>query len=107
MITILDPALRLYNDLPSSAQQHWISELLKTPRITKYTAISHAAYLYHPVTYLYCENDQALPYPVQKRMVEKIGRLGVEIEEETCKAGHSPYLSMPETVLDIVERHCG
>lgn len=102
-MTVVDPALRFYNDLPPSAQQHWISELIKAPRIKEHTALSHAAYLYHPVTYLYCQNDQALPYPVQKRMVETIGRLGVHIEEETCSAGHSPFLSIPETLLLLLK----
>lgn len=105
MITMLDSALHFHNDLPLSVRQHWISQLLKTPRITNYTLISHVAYLYHPVAYLYCEGDQALPLEVQKLMVEKVKRLRVIVDEETCAAGHSPYLSMPEKVLEIVEKY--
>ena len=103
-MTMVDPALRFYNDLPPPEQQHWISELLKSPRITNYTAVSHIAYLYHPVTYLFCENDQALPLEVQNMMVETIRGLGVKIDVETCKAGHSPFLSMPEQVLEVVRK---
>lgn len=104
MCTMLDPQRRFYNDLSASEQQHWASEMLKSPASTQYTAITHVAYLYHPVTYLFCENDQALPIELQRMMVEKVRSMGVQIEEESCKAGHSPYLSMPETVLEIASR---
>ena len=100
---MLSPEHYFYNDLPSSEQQRWITELKRSPRASNYTLILHAAYLHHPVTYLYCENDTDLPLQVQKAMVEKVKTQGVRVVEETCSAEHSPYLSMPQRVLEVVQ----
>ncbi|MCJ1377259.1 hypothetical protein MMC17_000351 [Xylographa soralifera] len=98
---MMEPERRFYNDLPKQQQDHWVSELKPHPAIAQLTPISYAAYMYHPVTYLYCENDQALPLEVQKMMV--VGS-GPHFQTETCASGHSPFLSMPETVLKVVEK---
>jgi pimeloyl-ACP methyl ester carboxylesterase len=101
---MLDPEHRFYNDLPPDEQKHWTSELLKCPAKTQTTPITHAAYLYHPVTYLFCENDQAIPLFIQQSMVKKIEETtGIAIQKETCDAGHSPFLSQPETLLKLVD----
>jgi hypothetical protein len=100
---MLDPETRFYNDLPPDEQAHWTSELIKCPAVAQLTPITNAAYLYHPVTYLFCENDQALPLFLQQEMVKKIEEsTGITIEEQTCSAGHSPFLSQPETLLQLV-----
>src|SRR5262245_39434569 len=101
---MIDPGTRFYNDLPPPQQQHWISQLVKTTAQTQTTPIDHLAYLYHPITYLFCENDQALPIDVQRMMVQMVKDAGVHVVEETCTSGHSPFLSMPERVLEVVER---
>ncbi|MCJ1319209.1 hypothetical protein MMC15_004544 [Xylographa vitiligo] len=98
---MMEPERRFYNDLPQQQQQRWVSELKPHPVVTQLTPISYAAYMHYPVTYLYCENDQALPLKVQKMMV---ARSGLHFETETCASGHSPFLSMPETVLKVVEK---
>ena len=103
MITMSNPEHYFYNDLPSAERQRWIAELQRSPRESNYTPISYAAYLHHPVTYLFCENDRGLPLEVQKMMVEKVKSQGVRVVEETCSAGHSPYLSMPDRVLEVVQ----
>ena len=102
MMNVGDPILRFYNDLSPSDQHYWSQQLQRSPCATNYTRLSYAAYFHHPITYLYCEQDQALPHKVQKMMVEGIRRQGVEVAEETCGAGHSPYLSMPERILELV-----
>lgn len=98
-----DPEFRFYHDLPEADQKRYASILRNVPTTQSTTPITQAAYMYHPVTYLFCENDRALPIEVQKGMVDKIRGLGVNIETETCEASHSPFLSMPERVLQVVE----
>ena len=98
---MMDPDHHFYNDLPKQQQDHWISILKPNPAITQLTPISYTAYMRHPVTYLFCENDQAVPLQVQKTMVASNGP---HFQTETCASGHSPFLSMPETVLKIVEK---
>jgi len=57
--------------------------------------------MHHPVYYLFCEKDEALPLELQKMMV---ANSGLDIKTETCSAGHSPFLSQPKTVLHLVEK---
>ena len=115
MCRMLSPAERFYNDLPGPEQQHWVSQLRLSPVNTQTTAITHAAYRYHPSTYLFCENDCALPVEVQRMMVQQVnaelmdqtgtlGELVSGVATESCTAGHSPFLSQPNTVLKLVER---
>ena len=63
--------------------------------------------MHHSLTYLYRENDQVPPLEAQKMMVERTRQLGVEVAEESCKVGHSPYLNTPKVVLDVVRKTCG
>ena len=97
----MEPETRFYNDLSKSDQEKWAAELRLVPTSTQFAPISYAAYEHYPTTYLYCENDQALPLQVQQMMV---GRNGSNFSTETCSSGHSPFLSQPETVLKVVEK---
>lgn len=104
---MLEPERRFYNDLPEEEQAHWIAELQPCPAIAQMTPITHAAYLHHPTTYLYCENDGGLPLEVQKMMVSRICQeTGIVIDTKSCTAGHSPFLSQPDVVLQVVEEVC-
>lgn len=90
-----------YSDLSEEDIVHWKSEMAPVPLITQTTPITYAAYQYFPVTYLYCTKDQALPLALQEMMVQSSG---VVFKKESCDASHSPFLSMPQVVLDVVKR---
>ena len=98
---MLEPERRFYNDLSKQEQDHWISELKHHPAIAQLTPLTYVAYKHHPMSYLYCTNDQALPLQVQEMMV---GGCGVNVETHSCDAGHSPFLSQPESVLEAVRK---
>jgi hypothetical protein len=99
------PAKKFYQDLPEEEQEHWVSVLEECPAVTQFTAITQAAYLHHPITYLYCESDAALPFEVQKIMVQmRSQETGIDIRTETCTASHSPFLSQPERVLEVAQK---
>ena len=67
--------------------------------------MSHEAFREAPVTYLLCEQDQAVPVVVQQMMVGRLEETGAKVETvETCTGSHSPFLSMPETVVEVVVR---
>jgi hypothetical protein len=104
MCVMLEPERRFYNDLPEEEQKHWTSELKPCPAIAQMTPLSQVAYLHHPTTYLFCENDQALPFEIQDMIVRKAREeSGATIDAAFCTAGHSPFLSQPETVLKLVQ----
>ena len=54
------------------------------------------------VGYLFCTEDAAIPLFAQEMMVEKARESGVEVREWRVKSGHSPFLSMPEKVAEVV-----
>ena len=103
---MLSPAERFYNDLPSDEQSHWVSLLKSCPAKTQLDTVSYAAYLHHPVTYLVCENDQALPAFLQRKMMDDVegANKGLVFEREGCGAGHSPFLSQLDVLLGVVQR---
>lgn len=47
--------------------------------------------MYVPVTYLICENDQAVPVQLQEGFAQR-----ANAKVERCSAGHSPMLSQTE-----------
>jgi hypothetical protein len=95
--------LRFYHD--TADPQNWAAQLTKHPKAAQHTAVSHEAFREVPVTYLLCEQDKALPLEVQRMMAGRIQKAGVEnVSLESCTASHSPFLSMPEIVLEVVMR---
>lgn len=48
-----------------------------------------------------------IPLGMQEMMVGLVEKEGVEVKKEWCEAGHSPYLSQPETVLRLVNEVVG
>jgi hypothetical protein len=80
---------------------------VKLPKAAQFTAVSHEAFRDVPVTYLLCEQDQALPAEVQKMMIGRIEDVGVKVDVESCMGRHSPFLSMPETLVEVVVRAAG
>lgn len=99
-----EPERHFYNDLSQREKDHWVSELRRHSAIALMTPLTYVAYRYHPVTYLYCENDEAIPLELQKKMVASSG---LKFQIESCTAGHSPFLSQRETVLNVVEKMTG
>jgi len=90
----------LYNDVePELAQKavdgvglHCLSTLL-TPQ-------KKCAYKEIPSTYILCEQDRTIFPFVQQYMIDQIGIKDVV----KLNAGHSPFLSQPDKVFDIIDR---
>ncbi|OAP55307.1 hypothetical protein AYL99_10280 [Fonsecaea erecta] len=63
-----------------------------------------------PTSYLICEQDNAIPADLQRKMVsdanEALAQRGstLRIREETVDSGHSPFLSMTERTADFIRR---
>ncbi|TVY82177.1 hypothetical protein LSUE1_G002460 [Lachnellula suecica] len=51
-----------------------------------------------PATYLFCENDNCVPIAVQERQAASAPNLILE----RCSAGHSPMLSHPDRLVEII-----
>lgn len=91
--------LLFYHDLPIEEQKIWVSKLKHHSTIAQKTPLTQVAYTNIPVSYLYCEGDQAMPLTVQEMMVKQSG---VDVQEMRCVAGHSPFLSQPDVFVDSI-----
>ncbi|KAJ5819102.1 alpha/beta-hydrolase [Penicillium riverlandense] len=96
-----DPAARFYNDLDEETIAKCLALLQYQAKPTMYSPLTYEAYRDVPATYLLCENDRAIPLVKQQEMVDKAGE-GIKIR--ICKAGHSPMLSMPQLVTDVIHK---
>ena len=67
-------------------------------------AITYPAWQFIPTTYLRTEQDAVLFPNWQDRQIKAVLESGTIIEVETFKAGHSPFLSIPDEMVAAVER---
>ena len=100
-----DPVHLFYNDVSPSDADFYASKLV-THCCVSITQPGTADCLNGvvPSTFLICENDNALPIPVQERMAKNLGE-GANVER--CSAGHSPFVSQPDVVAKIIKRMAG
>ncbi|KAJ6441613.1 G-protein coupled receptor [Purpureocillium lavendulum] len=100
----VDPIARLYNDV-SPEEAKWANELcVPFGHKVQYMPIKceRIAWRDIPLTYITCEDDQAIPAAVQDGMVDKVEQQGIKVRKYRLPASHSPFLSMPEKLVDIV-----
>ena len=95
----MGPEHLFYHDLPVGDQKYWTSQLKPQSTITQKAPSTQVAFVDIPVTYLYCTDDQFLPITVQKMMVKQSG---LKVQELSCTAGHSPFLSQPDVFVKSI-----
>lgn len=69
-----------------------------------YDLQSYSAFKFIPSTYVVCELDKAVPAAVQEMIATQPG---ANMVIERLKAGHSPFLSMPEETSNIIRKAAG
>ena len=69
--------------------------------------MTYPAWRHIPTAYLVCEKDNAIPPKSQDFMIERARYKGCKILVERCQAGHSPFLSVPETVVEVIRQVAG
>ena len=66
--------------------------------------LTYASWKEIPCSWIYTEKDEIVLLKDQKMMVEEAkSKFGVDIETFTLPSSHSPFLSMPEKLVEIVE----
>ena len=95
------PEKLFYNDLPNDEKTYYSTLLQNESTGAFITPLTYAAWQHHPVSYLFCKNDQIVSLEKQQQLVADSG-IGSQIERYECNAGHSPYLSQPQVIVDMV-----
>jgi pimeloyl-ACP methyl ester carboxylesterase len=119
-IDIDDPQHHFYSDLDKTEQDKWAAALVRHPVCCQYKNLQDAVLKQElgprvawrdveKVVYLVAAEDQGLPEFVQRMMIDKLekeGGLGSgAIQVETLRSSHSPFLSMPGKVVELVKKH--
>ncbi|KAJ0422467.1 Alpha/beta hydrolase fold-1 [Aspergillus carlsbadensis] len=94
-----------FQDVPGG--EKWAGKLRPHAWATKISPATGTAYSLIPSSYLFCEQDRAIPIEVQKMMVEKARVQGAQIATESIATGHTPWLVDAERVADYIRREIG
>ena len=100
---ITDGRDRFYNDLDDQTAAYWVSRLRPQSVGAFRSKTSYAAWRYIPSTYLICEKDNAVVLAMQEVFAKRCMADTVE----RCDSSHSPFLSRPEYVVDVIRRASG
>lgn len=90
-----------YNDLaPEHAAQ--AESTLQPHSVGAWTSqLRYAAWKDIPTLYILCTLDRAITIEDQRAMVQAATETGAVVETVTLEASHSPFLSMPERVVEV------
>lgn len=103
------PEDKFYNDIDDpKLLQELVNNLRPQSYGPYFSKSTYAVWRDVPSTYVMCQKDQALPFEVQQAMaanvmkvtVESGGKVGMQVF--TLDSSHSPFLSRPEELGDIV-----
>ncbi|KAL1858046.1 hypothetical protein Daus18300_010158 [Diaporthe australafricana] len=96
--TMKETASTIYHDLPPEEARYWASKIIDQSYAVQTQPITRTAYKYIPSTYIMAEDDHALPLQYQEMFAKTTGA-----EVKRIQSGHSPQLSHPEELADLVE----
>jgi pimeloyl-ACP methyl ester carboxylesterase len=98
-VITIDPAhavAALYHDCPADVASAAIHQLRPQSLTALSGSVNAAAWREKPATYVVCTEDHALPVPLQRSNAARIG------ESVDWPTSHSPFLSRPELVADLL-----
>jgi pimeloyl-ACP methyl ester carboxylesterase len=97
-VTVDRPTEIFYNDVQPHTAAWAQSHLLPSTFAAFTEPVTAAAWRYIPSTYVICERDQSIPPGWQKGLAQRASRI------ERLSTGHSPMLSQPGPLAEIIDR---
>jgi pimeloyl-ACP methyl ester carboxylesterase len=97
----VDPAQAaevFYADLAPDAAAEAVAQLVPSTASSLVQPAAEVAWRDRPTTYVVCEQDKALSPVRQREMAERL-----QAETWSLPTSHSPFLSQPEALADIIE----
>ena len=105
-LVALTPEKIFYNDLTPEDVDLAVAAIKPHSYQTLLSPLTFAAWKVLPSTYLYCLKDNAIPYPIQKLMVEGTAK-DYNFETAELDASHSPFFSKPEETAKAIRVAAG
>ncbi|KAF5543247.1 heat shock 70 kDa 12B [Fusarium phyllophilum] len=98
------PQKFFYHDLPPAEADHATSMLTtqSLKALFEGREYSYSGWLYVPVWFIGTIEDQGLPIVVQRAQIGMVRTLGARVAYTELKTSHSPFLSQPNQVVQIV-----
>jgi hypothetical protein len=103
-------ASTFYNDMSIGQADYWSSQLLPQSLGIFWSRTTYAAWRWIPSTYVLCGNDQAMPLPYAKIVLNaaRTSMPNMIDRVEKCEiAGHFVMLSQPEWTANMLRRAAG
>ena len=97
------PEYLFYHDLSNEDQAHFASLLEPQTSVAFITPLTYVAWKHHPVSYVSCNDDHALPLAKQHSMVSESG-IESEVGRFEIDSSHSPFLSKPKEIVDVIKK---
>ncbi|KAJ5684115.1 uncharacterized protein N7477_000460 [Penicillium maclennaniae] len=107
VVSCKNAAETFYNDIDSATAAQLAQDNVTQNRAAATGRVNGAPWRDLPTTYVYCTKDMAVPWPVQKMMVDDAVASAdgeVEFVTEDLDSGHCPFLSRPDELVRIVKR---
>ena len=105
-VTVNHPEDVFYNDMSEEDVKASVAGLRPHSYRTYLSPLSFAAWKVIPSTYLYCLKDNAIPYPIQKAMIEGNAK-DFGFKTGTLDASHSPFFSLPVETANAIRVAAG
>ncbi|KAJ5802187.1 uncharacterized protein N7503_004637 [Penicillium pulvis] len=95
-----------YNDIDIGKAKELTSSNVTHNWLATSCPVNGAPWKALPMTYVYCAQDLAIMLPLQESMVQDaLNASGTSrVATETIEAGHCPFLSKPEEVIQVVHQ---
>lgn len=112
-MTAEDPTPIFYNDIGDEGTLHRLVFGLKPQTYGSFWGkATYAPWLEISSTYIMCSKDNALPFESQQKMVANAERViedhgckGVKMNTTTLETSHTPFVSQPEKVAQILRSY--
>lgn len=103
--SVCEPPVQLfYADVPSGQAKRMENLVTSQSAKAQMDVIMYPAWKFNPTTYLKTTADRVLFPEWQQRQIDAVKRADVRLQVETFDASHSPFLSLPEEMLAVIER---
>jgi hypothetical protein len=98
-----------YGDGSDEDAAHWASLVQPQSLGPYWTKTTYASWRHIPTTFVYCEQDKALPHPFVKMKVTEAKEAGPHMidVEETGDSGHFPFPSQQDWTEKMLRRAAG
>jgi hypothetical protein len=93
-----------YSDMNKDERDYWKQYMsYQTPEFFT-MPLTHATWKDVPCSWIYTELDEIVPVDIQRKGILEAERdSGIHIRTFSLHSGHSPFLNMPEKLVEIIQ----